>query len=513
MLTASAFILLYGRIYTFFPTKWVFLSGIALFEVGSALCGAAPNSTSFIIGRAIAGFGSSGIFTGAITILLFSTPLHRRPMFQGLFGACFGVASVAGPLIGGAFTQGKAGWRWCFYINLPLGAFTIAVLTIFLQLDENKAKMTTKEMFWRLDPIGNMFFLPSIICLILALQWGGITYPFSNYRVIVLFTFFAVLFISWLIVQYVQRHGNATVPWRILKQRAIYFGGIYQFMLGSTFITTVLYVPIWFQAIKGVSPVKSGIDTIPMILSLVTASILAGAIVARVGYYTQFIWLGSVLMAIGTGLLTTFKVNTGHSAWIGYQVIAGLGIGMSMQQSNLAVQTCLPDSDVPSGTATIFFFQTLGGAVFTAVGQNVFIHKFIQHLPELPGINGEALVNTGATALRNFVPAQFLPQVLEAYNYSIAQGPFLVATITAALSIIGALGMEWRSVKEQRNAQIARREKRARDKDIEAAAADAEAEAPVGDIEKEAHEAEAEAHEQEAHESSPSTPTKKEVTA
>jgi MFS family permease len=112
MLTSCAFILFYGRVYTFFRTKWVFLSGIILFEIGSALCGAAPSSTSFIIGRSIAGFGSSGIFTGAISIMLASVPLHNRPIYQGLFGACFGVASVAGPLIGGAFTEGKAGWRW-----------------------------------------------------------------------------------------------------------------------------------------------------------------------------------------------------------------------------------------------------------------------------------------------------------------------------------------------------------------------------------------------------------------
>jgi len=112
LLTACGFILIYGRFYTFYSTKWVFLSGIFLFEVGSAVCGAAPTSNALIVGRAIAGFGSSGIITGAITIMVNTIPLHKRPMFQGFFGAVFGVASVAGPLLGGAFTDSKATWRW-----------------------------------------------------------------------------------------------------------------------------------------------------------------------------------------------------------------------------------------------------------------------------------------------------------------------------------------------------------------------------------------------------------------
>jgi MFS family permease len=451
MLTACGFILFYGKVYQMFATKWVFLSGIFLFEVGSAVCGAAPNSLSLIIGRAVAGFGSSGIFTGSVNIMVQSVPLHRRPLFQGLFGAVFGVASVAGPLIGGAFTQGSAGWRWCFYINLPLGGFTVAALAIFLNLNEHKPKLSLTEKLNQLDPLGTLLFLPSIVCLLLALQWGGIEHPWSDGRVIAVLVVFGVLFIGFLIVQVINRNTNATIPARIFFQRSVFFGGIYQFLLGSTLLCTIVYIPLWFQAIKGTTPVKSGVDTIPLVLGLVVMSIFSGVAVQKLGYYTPFLYLGTIFMSVGAGLMTTLKADSSHSKWIGYQAILGMGVGLALQQANLAVQTCLPERDGPLGIALIFFFQTFGGAVFMSVGQNTFIDKFISQLRLVHGINPDVIGQTGATALRSAVPKDLLPQVIVAYNYAITHGPFLVSTIIACLSIIGALGMEWRSVKERKD--------------------------------------------------------------
>jgi predicted MFS family arabinose efflux permease len=448
MLTACGFILVYGRVYTFFNTKLVFLSGILVFETGSALCGAAPNSTALIVGRAIAGFGSSGIFTGAIQIMLNTIPLHNRPLLQGLFGAVFGIASVAGPLLGGAFTQSKATWRWCFYINLPLGALTVLIIVLFLHLDEKKPVMTLRKKLTMLDPLGMLLFLPSIVCLLLALQWGGSKYPWSDGRVIALLVVFGVLFLAFIAAQTVTRHTTALVPSRIILQRSVAFGAWFQFCTGSAMMAVVLYMPLWFQAIRDSTAVKSGIQTIPLVLSLVAGSILCGATVQRVGYYTQFMYLGSIFMSVGGGLLTTLTGGTNHSGWIGYQVLFGLGIGCSMQQSNLAVQVVLPKKDVPTGISIIFFFQTLGGAVFVSVGQNVFLNKFLKQLGSVAGVNPGAVIGTGATALRDHVPRVLLPRVLEAYNYALTHGPFLVTAIVACFTIFGAIGMEWRSVKE-----------------------------------------------------------------
>lgn len=449
MLTSCGFILLYGRVYTFFPTKMVFLSGIVLFEIGSAICGAANSSLVLIIGRAIAGFGSSGIFTGAILIMLNTVPLHKRPMLQGLFGACFGVASVTGPLLGGAFTGSKATWRWCFFINLPLGAITILAVVLLLRLEENKPKLNTwGETFKNLDPLGTVLFLPGITCLLLALEWGAAEYAWSNPRIIALLVVFAVLFTAFGVWQYFTRNTTATVPARILLQRSVAFGGASQFCVGATMLTVSMYVPLWFQAIKDVSAMQSGVNMIPLVLSVVVGSISSGGLVQRIGYYTPFMIAGSCLMAVGSGLLTTWNMGTSSSKWIGFQVILGLGVGWTMQHPNLAIQIVLAKQDVPTGTALLSLCQTLGGAVFVAVGQNVFIDKFTTKLEEIPGINPGRVASSGATNLKNAVPPQLQQQVLEAYNNSLTKGVFFAALIVACLALPAALGMEWRSVKE-----------------------------------------------------------------
>lgn len=451
MLTSAGFILLYGRIYTFFPTKSVFLSGIFLFEAGSAVCGAAQTSTMLIIGRAIAGLGSSGIFTGAILIMLNTVPLHRRPLLQGLFGACFGVASVAGPLLGGAFTGSKATWRWCFYINLPLGGLTILVVIFLLKLDEQKPKLANwKETVKNLDPIGTILFLPSITCLLLALEWGAAEYSWSSPRLIALLVVFAVLFGAFIVWQYFTRNTTATVPARIIFQRSVAFGGFSQFCVGSTMLTVSIYIPLWFQAIKQVSAMQSGINTIPLVLSVVVGSIMSGGLTQRIGYYTPFMILGSSLMAVGTGLITTWNMNTSSSMWIGYQVILGYGVGCTMQHPNLAVQIVLPKQDVPTGTAVLSLCQTLGGAVFTAVGQNLYIDKFSSGLQRIGGLDPKHILEGGATDLTKSVPEALRFAVLQAYNNSLTKGTFFAALIVACLAVPAALGMEWRSVKEKR---------------------------------------------------------------
>lgn len=320
MLTTCAFQLSFGKFYTFYSVKYVFLSAIAFFEVGSAICGAAPNSVAFIVGRAIAGVGSAGIMSGTITVIVYAVPLHKRPMFQGLFGAVFGIASVIGPLLGGVFTSNVT-WRWCFYINLPFGGIAMVFIYFLLQIpDRATTHLPNREKLAQLDSLGLLFLLPGVVCLLLALQWGGSKYTWASGRIIALLVLAGVLLIGFVLVQ-IFKPNTATVPPRIFKQRSILAGAWATFALGGSMMVVVYYLPIWFQAIEHVSAVQSGIRLLPMVLPMVLASIVTGAATARIGYYTPFMLFGSVLLAVGAGLLTTLQVDTSEGMWFGYQVL------------------------------------------------------------------------------------------------------------------------------------------------------------------------------------------------
>ena len=376
--------------------------------------------------------------------MVLSIPLHKRPMYQGLFGAIFGVASVAGPLVGGAFTT-KVSWRWCFYINLPIGGVVFVVLLFILSTPPSKNTDTLKEQIMKLDPLGTIVFLPGIVCLLLALQWGGTTYSWDNARIIVLFILGGILIGIFIYIQF--RMGDlATVPIRIISQRSVASGAFFSGILPGSMMVLIYYLPIWFQAIKGVSAVKSGINTIPLVLSLVAASIIAGQLTGRTGYYVPQLLVCTVIISIGAGLLTTFQVDTDHQKYIGYQVLYGLGLGCGMQQPSMAAQTCLSKKDVMTGVALMFFFQGLGGSIWLSVGEVVFTNSLVKYLQDVPGVTVEEIVHTGATDLRSIVEPQFLNAVLVAYNKAI-RNTLYIAAATAAVTIFSGLTMEWKNLK------------------------------------------------------------------
>ncbi|GFG26227.1 hypothetical protein IFM61606_06200 [Aspergillus udagawae] len=395
LLTTASFQLLFGKFYTYFSIKWVYWIAIGVFELGSLVCGVAPNSIALIIGRAFAGVGSAGIFSGALIIVAYSVPLVKRPMYTGFIGAMYGIASVAGPLLGGVFTD-KATWRWCFYINLPLGAITVIVILIFFTNPERKAiaNLGWKARIQEFDSQGTLIFIPAIICLLLALQWGETKHQWGIWRIILLFVLFGVLI-----------------------------------------------------AVKGASAIKSGIMNLPMILTLVIVSVISGITVTAMGYYAPLMIASSVLCGIGCGLLYTSSPESNHSLWIGHQAVTGIGIDLGMQQPLIAVQTILDISDVPIGTSVIIFVETLGGALFVSIGQNVFTNKLVDGLVTYTSnIDPSIILSTGATSIQSNVAKDVLPDVTLAYSNALTQS-FLVGAAMAATTIIGSLSIEWKSVK------------------------------------------------------------------
>ncbi|PWY71775.1 MFS general substrate transporter [Aspergillus sclerotioniger CBS 115572] len=447
LLTLAAFQLFFGRMYTYFNVKWIFLLTLFIFELGSLICGVAPNSTALIVGRAIAGLGSAGLFSGALIILAFSTPLEKRPLYTSMITAVYGIASVVGPLLGGVFTD-QVTWRWCFYINLPLGGVTAAALVLFLHLPARPPDTTVRtwtESIMRFDPFGTLIFVPCIVCVLLALQWGGTTYAWSSGRIIALFVVFGVLLLAFIGIQ-IWAGENATLPVRIARQRSVAAGAFFSLCVGSSFFIMVYYVPIWFQAIRDASAMHSGINTLPMMIAVVIASLSAGLIVTHWGYYNPFMYGLVVFGSVGAGLMYTWTVDTSTGKWIGYQIPFGAGIGMGMQQSLVAVQSVLPLADVPVGTSIIMFAQMFGGSLFVSVAENTFTNHLSSGLASIPGVNATAVVDQGATQITELITdPTVLREVRTVYNSALMK-TFLTALIMNCLCLIGAAGMEWRNV-------------------------------------------------------------------
>ncbi|KAI4650396.1 hypothetical protein J4E93_002752 [Alternaria ventricosa] len=395
MLTCAIFNPLFGKIYQLYDTKWTFLVSIFLFEVGSALCGAAPTSVVLIVGRAVAGIGAAGLQCGAVMIIVPLVPLRRRPIFTSFLGLAFGVSSVLGPFIGGTFTDNPTlTWRWCFYINLPIGALTFACVFFFLHLPSApKEKLSILVQLKRLDPIGLLFFVPSMVCLILALQWGGTTDPWSAPRIIGLLVTFAVTFIAFLVVEFTMP-DTAMAPPRVILNRSMGGAMLFVFLLAGGMMNAVYYVAIWFQAAQGQSAMQAGVRTIALCTSLIVFGIVTAVVTQKIGYYVPAMLLSAVVASIA-----------------------------------------------------IFFLNQQGGAIFLAVGQNLFSTQLVKQLSGNSDLDTEAIINTGATDLRQVVPAKDIDTVVSAYSYSITRA-FLLAAALSACMILGALMVEWRSINE-----------------------------------------------------------------
>ncbi|KAJ3536838.1 hypothetical protein NM208_g6555 [Fusarium decemcellulare] len=444
LITSSATQLLWGRIFTFYPTKAVYLVAIFFFELGSLLCGVAPNSVAFIIGRAIAGAGSAGIYSGSTILITTVTPLSKRAGYVGMMGAVFGIASVIAPLVGGAFTD-RVTWRWCFYINLPVGGAAVACLILLFPKFPANESVSIPQQIKQLDPFGNLVFLPGVICLILALQWGGEKYPWNEGRIIALLVLAGVLLIAFVAIQIWQQE-NATVPPRLFKIRNVWLGTVFAFCLGSVLIVFLVALPIWFQGVRGTDAITSGIDTLPLVLSLVFGAIVSGGLINGIGWFNPVFFSSVIFMSVGGGLISTFVVDTPTHTWIGYQIILGLGIGQGMQLASLGAQVALTQKDVPTGVSLMFFAQSLGGSVLVCVGQAVFNNELRSRLSSFDGIDVAKIVGAGATQLRNVIPADLLSDVLVEYNASL-RNYFYVGLGAACFAILPSLGVEWKNVK------------------------------------------------------------------
>lgn len=339
---------------------------------------------------------------------------------------------------------------------MPIGGLAATIVLSLLHLPHiGKAgnSQTVVQKLLELDLIGAALLIPAIVCLLLALQWGGSTYAWNNSRIIGLFIGFGLIAILFIISQ-IKQGDRATIPPRILKIRTVWSMAIFTVCFGGAFFLFMYYLPIYFQSVKDHSATKSGIDLLPILLATVFSSILCGGLISAVGYYVPFLIGSAALFSIGSGLLTSYSTTMSTGRWIGYQILAGLGVGAGFQVPMTAVQTVLPQEDIPIGSATVMFFQSLGGALFISVANSVFQNGLTSAIQSnVPDVDAQTIVRAGATALRG-VLAQMgkineLPAVVEAYMVGLRDAYRVSLALTCA-AFVAALFLEWRSVKEKK---------------------------------------------------------------
>ncbi|KAL3426665.1 hypothetical protein PVAG01_00174 [Phlyctema vagabunda] len=453
LLTSCSLQMFYAKLYTYHNVKWVFLFALFLFELGSLVCGIAPTSTALIIGRAIAGCGSAGLFTGVTTGVSLIAPLKNRPLIINAAGGLYAFNSIIGPIVGGTLTD-ALNWRWCFYINLPIGVITLAGVLLYLRSghDTGDKKKTSfgREWIMRYDPIGNSFLVCAVVTLLLAIEWGGNTYAWDSPRIIVLFVICGLSIAVFAAVQ-IWQGEKSVLPPRIMKVRSIPFGSLFIFCIGSSTFPTLYYLPIWFQAIKGDSAIMSAVHMLPTALSALSGTTFAGTMSTRIGYYMPFACACCVFMPLGAGLLMTIEVDFPTAKWIGYQVLYGFGIGMGFQQANVAVQASVAVKDVPIGSSIMFSSQLLGSSIFNAVAQNIFTSNLKRNIGalRLSDFTPQNAVDVGVTEIRDNVSIAELPVVLVAYNEALMK-VFQLSLITSCMAVIGVAGMKWMPLRQRK---------------------------------------------------------------
>ena len=309
-----------------------------------------------------------------------------------------------------------------------------------------------KSFFYRvmeLDLIGNAILLGAAIMLFIALQLTEQQVPWNSAGVIGLLVGSGLAFVVFCVWMWWKADG-ALIPPRIIGQRSVAASCAAAFFIYSAILIHTYYLPIWFQAVKGDSAVHSGVNMIPYVVANAIFSLLAGIFVSKNGYFTAPAITGCLIGTIGCGLLSTVNPNIAASKWIGYEILASVGIGMAIQQGFTAVQIVLPLEEVAIGTAAVVAFQSLGGAIFVSVGNTILQNTLLaaSRDNELPGIDIQAVIKAGASAFRTVVPAKDVPLLVEVYNHAL-QKVFIAAVPMAGLAAISCCFLEWRNVKDK----------------------------------------------------------------
>src|SRR5437588_10818414 len=410
LLASTVSIPIYGKLSDIYGRRIFFISGMVIFLIGSALSGTSQDMTQLIIYRGIQGLGAGAMMPLAIAIIGDIFPPSERAQWQGLVTSVFGLATILGPILGGTITD-NWGWRWVFYVNMPIGV--IAILTAGLVMPK-----ALRRVQHTIDYTGAAALIAFAVPLLLAFSWAGTQYAWGSWQIIGLFIFSVVMLVAFIFVE--LRAAEPIISPRLFKNSIFLVSTIAMFMLSAGMFGAILYLPLFVQAVTGNTATNSGVVLTPMMLGFMFSSLVGGQILSRTGRYKILAICGFIVAALGMFLLSRMTATTGEGEVVRNMVITGLGIGVMMSLFTIVVQNAFPFRRLGEVTATLTFFRsigsTIGVAVMGTIMTNAFQTGFENNLPE---------------TLKRLVPPDVLTQL---------QNPQILATIQHRLMALGPQG-------------------------------------------------------------------------
>ncbi len=399
----------YGKLGDLVGRKWLFVAAISIFLVGSVMGGLADSMGTLIAGRAVQGLGGGGLMILALAIIADVVPARERGRYSGIMGAVFAVSSVAGPLLGGYFTDGP-GWRWAFWMNIPLGILAILSAIFFLHLPKREYAKP------RIDFPGMIVLAIAVTSLVLFTTWGGSTYDWDSGVIIGLIV--ATVVFGGLFVFIESRAAEPVIPLMLFRNRNFNLTTAAGLITGIAMFGALAYMPTYLQMVTGVGAAQAGLLMIPMMGALLISSVGSGQIVSHTGRYKIIPIIGMVITAVGLFLLSTLKADTAIWIMCVYLAVMGLGLGMSMQILILVVQNSFPQAIVGTATSSNNFFRQIGSSLGAAIVGSLFVSRLTDNLTANlpPGGTGDTGLNSITPAIVAALPAPAREIIVNAYN-------------------------------------------------------------------------------------------------